>query len=219
MKPTLEFLRLAHEIINPDRYIEIGVREGRSLALCSCQAIGIDPAFNITEGVSCPVELYREKSDAFFATREPSEIFEGMPFGLALIDGFHSFRQALKDFINIERCSSSESIVLFDDVMPKTPQEAVLEPYGGPWAGDVWRIIPCLSKYRPDLNLAPFESRPCGILVVRGTDPSNTFLSDNFDSIVQEFTVQAFAYPGFEELKSKYGFLSYESFVQHLKRC
>ena len=44
----LEFFDTMHKLLQPATYLEIGIRNGGSLRLASCRAVGIDPAFNIT---------------------------------------------------------------------------------------------------------------------------------------------------------------------------
>jgi hypothetical protein len=58
----------------------------------------------------------------------------------------------------------------------------------GGWTGDVWRLIPILQKYRPDLRVMLFDCPPTGLLVCTHLDPYSRVLADNFDAIVGEFS-------------------------------
>jgi hypothetical protein len=59
----LPFLTRVHELLRPDHYLEIGVRDGTSLALASCRSLGIDPDFNVTAALDTDVRLVRTTSD------------------------------------------------------------------------------------------------------------------------------------------------------------
>src|SRR5438445_13268266 len=96
----LPFLRAVHELLEPERYLEIGVRYGDSLALARCRAVGIDPAFTISSELSCDLTLFRTTSDEYFARPDPLAPTGGKPFDLAFIDGLPLFEFALPHFIN-----------------------------------------------------------------------------------------------------------------------
>jgi hypothetical protein len=55
------------------------------------------------------------------------------------------------------------------------------------WTGDVWKLIPILRKYRPDLKLTVLDCRPTGLVCVTNLAPGNTELTRNYDAIVAEF--------------------------------
>lgn len=183
----LPFLSALHGLLNPQRYLEIGVRFGDSLAVARCRAVGIDPAFTITSELSCDVRLFRTTSDEYFTRPDPLEATDGKPFDLAFIDGLHLFEFALRDFINVERHSSARSVIVIDDVLPRTVDEATRTRHTLAWTGDVYSIIDVLAKYRPDLTVIPVGTRPTGLLLVMGLDPSNTVLADNYTAILAEF--------------------------------
>ena len=60
--------------------------------------------------------------------------------------------------------------------------------YQGSWTGDVWKIIPILRKYRPDLKLLLVDCPPTGVVCVTRLDPTSTVLKDRYLDIVAEFT-------------------------------
>src|SRR5258706_5348979 len=41
------------------------------------------------------------------------------------------------------------------------------------WSGDVWKLVPCLKKYRPDLSIHTIASAPTGLPVIRNLDPAS----------------------------------------------
>src|SRR4051812_8658286 len=71
----LEFLRGLHQALAPPTYLEVGVRNGRSLALAECRAVGIDPAYNLKATLGPKATLYRETSDEYFDRPEPLKAF------------------------------------------------------------------------------------------------------------------------------------------------
>jgi hypothetical protein len=183
----LTFLESVHRLLAPTNYLEIGVRTGSSLAIARCRAVGIDPAFGINVEINCDVALFRTSSDEYFDRDEPLAPTGGQPFDLAFIDGLHLFEFALRDFINTERHCSAKSVIVFDDVLPRTVDEAARLKHTLMWTGDVYPMIEVLARYRPDLTVVPVGTTPTGLLMVMGLDPANTVLTDNYPEILAEF--------------------------------
>lgn len=181
-----QFLTSLHEQLAPRSYLETGVSTGLSLALARCRSIGIDPAFSITSEIHCDVALFREGSDDFFARDNPTAHFGGDPIDLAFIDGMHLFEYALRDFMNVERHAAPHSVIVIDDMLPRSVMEAARDRLTTFWTGDVFWIIPVLRKYRPDLVCRAVDTRPTGVFVVFGADPTNTVLRDNYDEILRD---------------------------------
>jgi hypothetical protein len=183
----LDFLPRIHALVQPANYLEIGVRHGVSLALAQCRAVGIDPAYSIRAELSGEVHLIRSTSDEYFTRPNPLDVTEGQPFDLAFIDGMHLFEFGLRDFINTEENSNPWSVVIFDDVLPRSVPEAARERHTGPWTGDVFPVIEVLRRYRPELVTVLVDTEPTGLMFVLGLDPSNTTLRDNYDEIMRDF--------------------------------
>src|SRR5689334_21028220 len=87
----LEFLRGLHERLAPSTYLEVGVRNGDSLALSRCRSVGIDPAYKLTAELDGDLALFRTVSDEYFTRPEPLAPFGGRPVDLAFVDGLHLF--------------------------------------------------------------------------------------------------------------------------------
>ncbi|HKA67969.1 MAG TPA: class I SAM-dependent methyltransferase [Actinomycetes bacterium] len=183
----LTFLQAVHGLLEPARYLEIGVQHGHSLSLARCRAVGIDPAFAIDAEIDCDVALFRTTSDEYFSRADPLAPTGGKPFDLAFIDGLHLFEFALRDFINTERHCSAGSLVIFDDVLPRSADEAARQRHTRDWTGDVYPIIEVLARYRPELSVVPVGTQPTGLLLVIGLDPHNTVLADSYLDILAEF--------------------------------
>jgi hypothetical protein len=93
---------------------------------------------------------------------------------------------ALRDFMNVERCSPPGAVVVFDDVFPNHPLQANRIRASQVWTGDVWRVADILTRLRSDLFLLPIDTAPTGLLLVAGLDPDNRVLWDGYDQIVRE---------------------------------
>jgi hypothetical protein len=183
----LDFLSRVHALHEPDNYLEIGVRNGNSLALAQCRAVGIDPAYVVKAELSGEVHLNRTTSDEYFTRPDCLDSTGGQPFDLAFIDGMHLFEFGLRDFINTEEHCHPWSVVIFDDVLPRNVPEAARERHTGPWTGDIFPIIEVLRRYRPELVTILVDTQPTGLMFVLGLDPTDRTLRDNYDEIVREF--------------------------------
>ncbi|MGH8938377.1 MAG: class I SAM-dependent methyltransferase, partial [Actinomycetes bacterium] len=148
----LEFLRVLHERLSPATCLEIGVRNGTSLALSRCRSVGIDPAYRVTAELDGDVSLFRTISDEYFSRPEPLAPFGGRPVDLAFIDGLHLFEFALRDFVTVERHAAPSSVVVIDDDFPRTVDEAARERHTKSWTGDVYTVLAILQEHRPDLT-------------------------------------------------------------------
>jgi predicted O-methyltransferase YrrM len=167
----LEFLNKLHQLIEPRSYLEIGVRHGKSLALASSPAIGIDPQPEVTSKLGKDVRVHAMTSDAFFAAGAGLDHLPGRTVDLAFIDGMHLFEYAYRDFVNVEQHCTPGSVIVLDDMLPRTPLEAARRRRTRAWTGDVWKVMHVLAQERPDLVLFPVAVRPTGVLVVLCPDP------------------------------------------------
>jgi hypothetical protein len=202
-----EFLAALHTCVHPRNYLEIGVSGGDSLVLSRVPSIAVDPAFQIKTSIRTEVQLVRATSDQFFARQEPLRFLRGgrnpwrnlrhnrpllgglvgrATVDLAFIDGMHLFEFALRDFMNVERRSSPTSVIVLDDMLPRSVVEAARDRTTKDWAGDVYKLVAVLRQYRPDLVVVQVDTQPTGVLVVLGTDDASTVLWDHYDEIVAE---------------------------------
>ena len=204
-----EFLQALHSAVEPRNYLEIGVNDGRSLALSRVPSIAVDPEFRVTVPIRCDLDLVRATSDDFFALPDPLAHFRGrgdpavsspesggLPSGrgdptidLAFIDGMHLVEFALRDLMNVERHAEWWSVIVFDDMLPRSVDEAARDRHTREWAGDVYKLIAVLVRHRPDLTLIRVNTAPTGVLVVLAADPANTALRDRYDEILAEWVV------------------------------
>jgi len=188
-----QFLTKIHHQLQPRTYFEIGVRTGKSLSLSRVPSVGVDPYYKVTQELLCDVHLVRTTSDEFFARRHPFAHLAGEPLDLAFIDGMHLAEYALRDVINTERHCDAASVIVVDDVLPRTVQQAGRGRVGaannGAWAGDVYKIIDVLRVHRPDLAVIEVDTTPTGTLVILLPDPQNRTLADQYEDLVPSLVV------------------------------
>ena len=186
---THELLAGLHEALSPETYLEIGVAKGQSLSLARAPAIAIDPEPRLKQPVPASIALFEETSDAYFDRPRPLEPLDGRPPSLALIDGMHLVDYVLRDFINVERHAHPTSVVVVDDIFPRTVDEASRERVTRFWAGDVYKLRGILAQHRPDLLQLALDTRPTGMLLVLGLDPANRVLGERYEEIVADAVV------------------------------
>tara|TARA_R110002074_G_scaffold239559_1_gene411295 strand:- start:484 stop:1212 length:729 start_codon:yes stop_codon:yes gene_type:complete len=182
------WLQWFHRNCNPRNYLEIGVNTGRSLqyAMSYIPCVGIDPNPVLEYNLSDKQKVYKMDSDSFFAQENVEQLL-GDKIELAFIDGLHHYDQVLKDFINVEKHSDEDTIVLLHDIYPVVPETATREWNTFYWAGDTWKFMHIIDKYRPDLNIITIPTFPTGLGFVNNLDATNTILEDKFDTILAEF--------------------------------
>jgi hypothetical protein len=101
----------------------------------------------------------------------------------------HLFEYALRDFINVERFADWSSVIVFDDMLPRNVDEAARDRHTKMWTGDVYKVVPVLQKYRPDLTVIQVDTQPTGMAVVFDADAANTVLGDEYADITAEWVV------------------------------
>src|SRR5262245_43962196 len=135
--------------------------------------------------------MVKATSDDFFKRDKPFEHLGDDPLvDLAFIDGMHLFEFVLRDFINAEKYAGWSTVIVFDDQLPRNVDEAARKRHTTAWTGDVYKIIPVLQRYRPDLRIAVFDTAPTGVMAVFGADPDSTVLSDKYDEIMDTYLLK-----------------------------
>ena len=198
--PYLDFMNALSGCLATRSYFEIGTDIGNSLKAVKCDAVCVDPHFKVQQDVlqgRGRAHFFQTTSDDFFAHYNLNAFLPG-GVDLAFLDGLHHFEALLKDFINTERyCRSSGSVILLHDCLPLNVRMAEREfrfdetedgDTRHAWTGDVWKLLPILRKYRPDLQCLVFDCGPTGLAACSGLNPYSSILSDNYDKIIEEFT-------------------------------
>jgi hypothetical protein len=195
VQPTgyLALLRRIHRCLRPRTYVEIGVADGTSLAQAPAETlkVAIDPCIGSTQPASSSLKYFELESDKFFEQNDLRAVLNGRHVDIAFIDGMHLFEFALRDFMNLERFCSDDSVVLIHDCYPLNREMTTREPRPSgeeiAWTGDVWKLIVCLKQYRPDLRVSVVDSPPTGLGIITGLDPDSSVLKDRYAEICATF--------------------------------
>ncbi|NJS38022.1 MAG: class I SAM-dependent methyltransferase [Rhodobacteraceae bacterium] len=186
----VNFLTGLHQSMLFDWYLEIGCRSGASFAPVRSKTIAVDPFFRVelnVIGQKPALHVFQATSDDFFAGGFLER--NGIRLGASFLDGMHLFEYLLRDFIGTEAASDPKGVIMMHDLVPHDLAMTTrnLKGIRGAWTGDVWKLLPILQRWRPDLTLTMLNLRPTGVLCAANLSPGNTVLQDNYDEIVAEF--------------------------------
>ena len=174
-----------------DWYMEIGCRTGAIFSFARGKTIAVDPYFLATTNVigSKPaLHVFQTTSDEFSASNFLKK--NDIKLSLSFLDGMHLFEFLLRDFINTERQSNPNGVIAIHDCCPTNHAMTTrdldnLPP--GEWTGDVWKLIPILQEYRPDLRITVLNCSTTGLVLVSNLSPDNDALIRNYDAIVKAY--------------------------------
>lgn len=174
----LDLLSRIHQALRPRTYVEIGVGNGASMkrTLATTACVGIDPAPS-PPGLPPHARIFPLASNAFFARSNVAETLGFSEIDLAFIDGMHLFEYALDDFQNLERYMSRMGAILVHDCIPFDEVTSARDRNTRFWTGDVWRLLPTLRHFRPDLDITVIKCAPSGLAVIRNLDPASRTVS------------------------------------------
>lgn len=158
---------LIQKIINAKRaktYLEIGIFNGACFVPIESETkIGVDicpPVKKVADILSDQVKYFQMTSDEFFETQ--NSLFAETKIDVAFIDGFHSYKQSLKDVENCLKYLSEDGVIVMHDCNPPTQkagtpfksyEEKDSTRFVGDWMGDVWKTIVYLRSVRGNLNV------------------------------------------------------------------
>jgi hypothetical protein len=212
--PYRKYLKHIHDTHKPSGYLEIGVNAGATLALAQCPAVGIDPHIRLQGnpiGQRTETYLFQLTSDAFFAKHDLTTF---LPAGVdfAFLDGMHRFEYLLRDLLNTEQYTHPGSIIALHDCYPINTEIADREKNYDRrtdaatrtwWAGDVWKLLPILRDFRPDLKLTILDCPPTGLVIVRGFNPveDRTVDAKAINAAYQHVTLENF---GIERFRAEF---------------
>lgn len=194
--PYLRFMRRLHAAVLFDWYLEIGCRTGRSMQNVRGKTIGVDPFFRIENNVIGQKSVFmafQQKSDDFFASNVLKSL--GIKLSFSFLDGMHLMEYLLRDFMNAEANSRDGAVIAMHDCCPYDHEMTTRDVENAPpraWTGDVWKLLPILQEYRPDLAITVLGCQPTGLVLVSNLDPESKVLKDSYDDIVktwQELTL------------------------------
>jgi hypothetical protein len=145
--------------IKPESYLEIGVRDGRSLNVVSkyskeCHAVDLQ---FLHKNFNNNVILYEMSSDDFFNQKE-----ELLMFDFVFIDGDHSKEQVYKDFLNVSNFVIEEGFVLLHDTSPCYKE--FLEP---DWCNNAWEAaLEIKNKHNNEWEILTLPFHP-GLTILK----------------------------------------------------
>ncbi|MEB4212029.1 class I SAM-dependent methyltransferase [Mycobacterium sp. 94-17] len=189
-------------------YLEIGVSRGSAFRRISAdEKIGVDPAFKLSArarrdaGAKARATRYVETtSDAFFAGE--TGLLESRGIDVALIDGNHTYAQALRDVENTLRYLRDDGVVVVHDCNPasarigvpaasyaefcaKSRVRQLLSPVVQlAWSGDVWKTIVNLRSTRDDVRVAVLDcDRGVGIVRKGSADSRLSYSAGQIEAL------------------------------------
>ena len=167
-------LQWLHEELKPASYLEIGVFRGRSLSLAipPTIALGIDPCPKVDHHWQTQTQVVPMTSSEFFSGHSLAEFFRADCFSLALVDGLHQFEQAIDDIFNLEAYAQPDSVIAVHDTIPLDERTAARTRSTVFYTGDVWKVVPFLKQFRPDLEVITVRTGPSGLTLIRCLNPS-----------------------------------------------
>jgi len=176
-----EFLKTLHQKIKPRTYLETGVDHGQSLTLSRVPSIGIDPDFSVNHELIADIHLARTTSDEFFARKNPLAHLPIPVLDLAFIDGMHLSEYALRDYLGAERFTTPASVIVFDDMLPRSIDEAARHRHTSAWTGDVYKAAQALRDFCPELIVLEVDTTPTGVVVVLAPNASRGGVLPEYD--------------------------------------
>jgi hypothetical protein len=164
-----DVLRWLHEELKPASYLEIGVFRGRSLSLAMPPtiALGIDPCPKVDHHWQTQTQVVPMTSSEFFSRHSLAEFFGADCFSLALVDGLHQFERAMDDIFNLEVYAQPDSVIALHDTIPLDERTASPTRRTDFYTGDVWKVVPFLKQFRPDLEIVTVRTGPSGLTLIR----------------------------------------------------
>ncbi|NEX47483.1 class I SAM-dependent methyltransferase [Pseudotabrizicola algicola] len=198
------FLTGLHRAVLFDWSLEVGYRSARSFADARGKTIVVDPAFRAEGNIMGPkpaLHVFRQSSDDFFAGDFLKALKVKLSF--SFLDGVHLFETLLRDFMAVEKASDPKGVIALHDCCPFSHEMTTRDLAAIPkhaWTGDVWKLIPILMEYRPDLRLTVLDAAPTGLVLVSGLDPKSKVLDKKYSEILElygdmsleEFGLEAF---------------------------
>ena len=188
---------------NLKNYFEIGVENGHIFfRIKSTFKVAVDPKFlfdasrRFGKAILNPYNLnnqYFEKtSDDFFA-QDAQRVFAGKKIQLALIDGMHEYKFALRDVENTLTHMYDDGVIIMHDCNPQTAGAAgrFADWEAGEWNGDVWRTIIHLRSQHPDLNVFVLDcDQGLGIVTRQKPESTLNFTPAQIQSLTYDGLVQ-----------------------------
>ncbi len=177
MNDKYAVLAFIHQVLQPKFYLEIGVQQGKSLALAAGEALGVDPVPQEMVSLGEKARVVTATSDEFFSSM--AREFLPSPPDLVLLDGMPLMDYTLRDLAHVERLAAPHTLVVVPGIHPRNQEHATRRRTGPHWTGDVWKLPAILEAHRPDLRLLALDVEPSGLLLIAGLDPQNRAVEEH----------------------------------------
>lgn len=191
-------------------YLEIGVDTGTSFVpIKANRKWGVDPGYTLTRRrllmytVLSSLKIreervFRMRSDEFFAKK--ARFLASYGIDVCLVDGLHTYNQALNDVLNALKYLKPQGIILVHDCNPMTelmarPASGIEElisqnipGWNGAWSGDVWKALVHLRALRNDVEAFVLDC-DTGIGVVTKGSPKVSLSYTEADIDAMDYSV------------------------------
>ena len=205
--PYLDFLSFLSTELRPGSYFEVGTNTGLSLQQFTCDSVCVDPSFRISVNAlrgKRAIFFFQMGADEFFADYNLRSFLRAGP-DITFLDGMHRFEYLLRDFMNTEASCHHRSSIILHDCLPDSVE--MVERYSANqinWAGDVWKMVRIIEKYRPEMRVFFLDCPPTGLVVCTGLDARSTVLKNNYFKIIDEYSTMQIDANGLAELRKVY---------------
>ena len=165
--------------LKPDNCVEIGVEAAASMAPPQHPTItvGIDARPRVPASSKTTRKIFAFGGVDCFARRNLFQDIEADDIDSSLIAADHLFEQALRDFINIERISAPDTMVLVDDSRALDAPIAQRECKIKFLIVDVWKLVPILRELPMDANVFIIATPASTLCVVTRLNRYSTVLA------------------------------------------
>lgn len=205
------YLKSLHQGPPFDWYLEIGCRKGNTFAGSRSKTVAVDPYFQVEQNVITQkpaLHVLQQTSDDFFESGFLKAIKAKLSF--SFLDGMHLFEFLLRDVMNTEAHTRKDGIIALHDCIPfdyaMTTRDLDNLPSRA-WTGDVWKIIPILREYRPDMQIDVLDCQPSGLVLLSNLKPTDKTLSKNYDKIISDWTDVTLEEYGLDQFYSHFDFV------------
>jgi hypothetical protein len=182
-------------------YLEIGVNAGESfIPIRANRKWGVDPDLKLSKKRLLKYaifsalrikfeDVFRLTSDDFFSSK--AALLKTCGIDVCLVDGLHTYEQALRDVLNAVTYLKPRGIILMHDCNPSTElmarpaaniEELVqqkIPDWTGAWCGDVWKAIVHLRSLHRSLSAFVLDCDQGVGVVTHGPARSNLGYTEN----------------------------------------
>jgi hypothetical protein len=187
MLDRIQIIQSLIKVTRAKNYLEIGVSKGGCfLKIRARYKMAVDPFFRISlekkmkwlfkNPANINNHYFEQTSNDFFANHQP--LLGRRSPKVVLVDGLHTYEQALEDVLNSLKFLEDGGVILMHDCNPLTeaagyrgesPRQVKslnLPGWNDVWNGDVWKAIIHLRSLNPELDVFVLDCDH-GIGVVR----------------------------------------------------